>query len=201
LPKKNFNLIDGQNATLITQVKDNQKNLLKQATHVCVANNKPQDSFCENISNKHGRTEERKYEVFCASSMSDQCKKDWPHIATVVKVTRTRERKRVDKNPTTTDSYYVCNRKLSAEKMAKYVREHWFIENKLHHVKDAVFREDFSVRVVRPFVFSYLIDVAINILKYLKINNIREFLVKSAMNVERLLTMMAGMLEIQSEIR
>ncbi|MBF2057834.1 MAG: transposase, partial [Cyanobacterium sp. T60_A2020_053] len=32
--------------------------------------------------------------------------------------------------------------KEKAEKFAKIIQEHWKIENKLHWVKDAIFRED-----------------------------------------------------------
>jgi hypothetical protein len=43
---------------------------------------------------------------------------------------------------TRTDRYYISNAEMEAEKVYRYLRGHWSIENRLHWSLDAVFRED-----------------------------------------------------------
>ena len=54
---------------------------------------------------------------------------------------------------------------LSAEAMAKYKREHWKIENGLHHVLDDVFREDRSTAGGSKNNLSVIRKIAYNILR------------------------------------
>ncbi|MDR2794852.1 MAG: hypothetical protein LBB12_03680, partial [Holosporaceae bacterium] len=75
---------------------------------------------------------------------------------------------------------------------AKYIREHWFIENKLHHVKDATFREDFTVKIVKPFAFSCIIDFAILLLRYWKICNLRDATYRFSLDCTSLLKKFKG---------
>ena len=54
---------------------------------------------------------------------------------------------------------------LSAEEMAKYKREHWRIENNLHHVLDDAFREDRSTAKGSKNNLSVIRKIAYNILR------------------------------------
>ena len=54
---------------------------------------------------------------------------------------------------------------LSAEEMAKYKREHWKIENNLHHVLDDAFREDRSTAKGSKNNLSVIRKIAYNILR------------------------------------
>ena len=54
---------------------------------------------------------------------------------------------------------------LSAEEMAKYKREHWKIENNLHHVLDDAFREDRSTAKGSRNNLSVIRKIAYNILR------------------------------------
>lgn len=54
---------------------------------------------------------------------------------------------------------------LSAENMAKYKREHWKIENNLHHVLDDAFREDRSTAKGSKNNLSVIRKIAYNILR------------------------------------
>jgi predicted transposase YbfD/YdcC len=84
----------------------------------------------------------------------------------MIRVTRYREE--IRKTPTETISYYVTNgtaKNFSPRDCATNIREHWFIENKLHYVKDVTFREDFSVKRKNPFIFSGCIDQGLLVLK------------------------------------
>ncbi len=53
---------------------------------------------------------------------------------------------------------------MSAKEMGKYKRDHWSVENRLHHVLDDTFREDRSpakgsknnLALIRKFAFNIL---------------------------------------------
>jgi predicted transposase YbfD/YdcC len=63
-----------------------------------------------------------------------------------------------------------------AHRIAEYIRSHWYIENKLHHIKDRDYMEDKTPKRGNPYVFSYCIDISINALRSEKVTNIREAL-------------------------
>ena len=58
----------------------------------------------------------------------------------------------------------ISDRKMGAEELGKYKREHWAIENSLHHVLDDSFREDRSpakksknnLALIRKFAYNIL---------------------------------------------
>ena len=166
MPKKTFEIAEKAKAIYITQVKGNQGSLLKQIRHGANIG-KPESVYHEDIDKAHGRVEARSYEVFDARPVLKKWP-DWPHIRSIIRVTRKRDvyiRKEGRYKCSTEISYYVCNRQMSARKSGRHIRQHWFIENKLHHVKDATFREDFNRKEERPENFSVCIDIALNIIK------------------------------------
>ena len=63
----------------------------------------------------------------------------WPGLATIAKVTRTRE---CDTKITTQTAHYLLSTPLSAERFGAVVRHHWGIENSLHWVLDVTMNED-----------------------------------------------------------
>jgi predicted transposase YbfD/YdcC len=71
------------------------------------------------------------------------------------------------------ESYCASNGRLCAAGFAESIRDHWFIGNKLHNVKDSAFREKFAVRRVNPCIFAIIIDFALNFLRSEKVPNIR----------------------------
>ena len=64
---------------------------------------------------------------------------DWPGLAALGKITRTRE---VRGATSTETAYYVLSAPLSAERFGQVVRQHWGIENQLHWVLDVTMNED-----------------------------------------------------------
>jgi predicted transposase YbfD/YdcC len=181
LPKKTFELAEKAKAILVTQVKDNQKSLKKQTEHGC-AIQKPIGKYADEIDKQHGRIEKREYELFDASPMLDKWKSDWPYIRQVVKVTRFRQE--IRKEPTIEIAYYVTNGQLEVEELAGCIRDHWFIENKLHHVKDRTFREDYTTKRVNPWIFSTIIDFGLNIMKRKNVDNVRSSLYENVLDFE-----------------
>ncbi|GHT95404.1 hypothetical protein FACS1894122_12860 [Alphaproteobacteria bacterium] len=184
MPKKTLELAEKAGAILITQVKNNQPSLLKQIEHGCQTY-KPTVVISDNVDKEHGRIEQRTYEIFESLPMLNKWHDEWPFLRKIIRVTRFREEIGIDKKPSITTSYYVSNGKLEPEKYAKCIREHWFIENKLHHLKDATCREDFTVKRVNPCIFSICIDFALNIMRINKEENIRKALYCNSMNFMR----------------
>jgi predicted transposase YbfD/YdcC len=161
LPKKTFELARDAEVTLITQVKDNQEELRKQLTHGTKIQ-KPVDRFESEVECAHGRIEHRLYEVFDA----EKCLKkfpEWKEIRQMIRVRRMREIK--GGKATHEEVLYASNTALSALDYAKYIRNHWLIENELNHVKDVSFLEDSSKRRVNPVIFSTCISFALNIIR------------------------------------
>ena len=65
----------------------------------------------------------------------------------------------------------VSNRKMSAEEMMKYHRNHWKIEDSLHYVLDETFREDKCTVKKGKNALSMLRKCAYNIARLLQIEN------------------------------
>ena len=59
----------------------------------------------------------------------------------MIRVTRSGER---DGKPYSTLSYYFSSLPPKSERIAKVIRGHWQVENRLHWVKDVIFDEDKS---------------------------------------------------------
>ena len=89
--------------------------------------------------------------------------------------------RRSNEKPTEHVFYYVSNKILPARETGKHIREHWFIENKLHHVRDRSFLEDNMVKRENPFIFAALISFALNMMHVNKIENIRSNLYYNSM--------------------
>jgi predicted transposase YbfD/YdcC len=138
----------------------------------------------DEITKAHGRIEGRTYEVFKALPMLNKWQEEWPFIRAVIRVTRYREELNKSK-PTQTEHYYVSNRALKAEEYAKYIREHWLIENKVNNIKDVAFQEDSQTKRINPYVYSVCIDIALNISKVNGVKNIKSSLHENCLDFYR----------------
>jgi predicted transposase YbfD/YdcC len=181
--KKNFELASKFNLTLISQLKDNHETLHKQVIFGCQRQS-PLKTYTESVKKEHGRIEQRTYALYCAFPMLDKWKKEWK-IKRIIQVTRYRHK--LGEDPTIEESYYVSNGKLTVRKFAKYIRKHWFIENKVNYVKDMTFREDGTTKRIRPHNFSTLIDFAMNLLRKRSEKNIRSARYSCAWNIGKAL--------------
>jgi predicted transposase YbfD/YdcC len=90
----------------------------------------------------HGRTETR---VVTALTVTD-LGVDFPHAAQVARVVRHRTDTKTGKR--SRETVYVItdltSRQAPPQRLAKILRAHWVIENRLHFVRDTSFREDAS---------------------------------------------------------
>lgn len=93
-------------------------------------------SVYHHVEQGHQRLTERTVEVFdCLAGIAE----DWLGLRRFVRVQRqgTRQGKLY-----TQSSYYITSLATTARQFAVGIRGHWGIENRLHWVKDVVFRED-----------------------------------------------------------
>jgi predicted transposase YbfD/YdcC len=193
LSKKTFEAARDAEVILITQVKDNQEELRKQLIHGTKIQ-KPVDRFESEVECAHGRIEHRLYEVFDA----EKCLRKfpaWKEIRHMIRVCRRREIKggKVSQE----EVIYVCNTALSALDYAKYIRQHWLIENEFNYVKDVSFLEDSSKRHVNPVIFSTCISFALNIIrKHFNFcaktqNSVRGILYENSLSLEKTLKLIS----------
>ena len=137
---------------------------------------------------RHARQEHRRIEVF---AVAGRLAPEWQEvIACAARITRLcwckdtrtglwRARREV--------AYYVSQLRLEAEAFGSAVRAHWGIENRAHHVRDRILREDDSRIRREPGIFVRLRSFALNILRANGIANVSEALYTNALSLDRLL--------------
>ena len=72
------------------------------------------------------------------------------------------------------------------------MRGHWGIENRSHHVRDRILREDDSRIRTRPGVFARLRSFALNLLRANGASNVSEAIYTNALSLDRLLALGAA---------
>ena len=93
----------------------------------------------EQVDSGHGRIEERHYT--CLPVPKDfQGRSKWTGLKTLIRVTRIRH---VKDTISTETLYYIASLDTAdSERIARAIRSHWEVENKVHWVLDVTFRED-----------------------------------------------------------
>lgn len=156
---------------------------MAQIEHGCDAQ-KPLGVHEDEWEKHHGRLERRTYELFSALPMLAKWQNDWSDIVQIIRVTRQREA--IGYGAVSEDvSYYVMNRSLPLTLAHTAIRRHWFIENKLHYVKDVAYHEDLATRRVNPCIFSTCIDFALNRLRIDNCDNIKGQLYENSLLLDK----------------
>jgi predicted transposase YbfD/YdcC len=158
---------------VLVQLKGNQPSLL--GTMEALSEHRPpRDNHHDDQTGQRNRIESRTTSVWPLTA--DEAPVEWPSIRCLVQV-----RRRTDVFNTTRGTWdtrsetawYVCTRDLSAHSAAKAIRDHWLIENSLHHVRDVTFGEDAS-RIRRdPGVFAQLRTWTLNLFRQAGHDNIK----------------------------
>jgi predicted transposase YbfD/YdcC len=115
--------------------------------------------------NSHGRRVTRTYKVVTIAAGIV-----FPHAAQAIRITRTRKRKGSAKRATRETVYAITSltaAQAQPAELARYVRGHWHVENKLHWVRDVTMGEDLSrVRTGGgPRMMATLRNLAISLLR------------------------------------
>jgi predicted transposase YbfD/YdcC len=82
---------------------------------------------------------------------------------------------------------YACQVRLDAATFGRAVRAHWGIENRDHHVRDRILREDDSRIRRKPGIFARLRSFALDILRANGVTNVSEAVYVNALSLDRLL--------------
>lgn len=158
--KKTLQIIIEKENDYLVKVKGNQPNLLN-ATKDIVAATKPVSRFVQK-ENKRGRKEKRIIKVFLPTDIIPE---DWPELNRIIHIERLFKSKRGIHH---THSYYISSLiSNNAKLFAQGIRGHWYIENKLHWVKDAILKEDSTKHKMGSAAknMSIIRNIAINILR------------------------------------
>jgi predicted transposase YbfD/YdcC len=114
----------------------------------------------------HGRIELRR-SLVSTDIARLQARYQWPGLAAVGRVVRSRQTS-VNRTPKTTieTAYYLLSARLSAQRLGQVARSHWSVENHLHWVLNVVMNED-QVRSRRdnsPYNLAILRHMALNLM-------------------------------------
>lgn len=122
----------------------------------------------------HGRTEIRRCWAFEAIDLLYQSK-DWKDVASFAVVERVRT---VGEHTSTERAYYISSLPPDAARIARAVRSHWEVENRLHWCLDVQFNDDQS-RVRSGYAAHNLAIVRHIVMNLLRLNTTRKASIKS----------------------
>jgi predicted transposase YbfD/YdcC len=140
-------LIRSKKGDYILGLKGNQGTLLAEAenffTQVLLMNPEEWENDCNCdyfISEEKSRNRQEKREVWAARDLEWLPQKAlWKDLSTIICVRSTHV---LHKEKSEELRFYISSKKADAELLGKGVRDHWGIENKVHHVLDAAYNED-----------------------------------------------------------
>lgn len=99
-------------------------------------------SYFESVEKDHGRIEIRRCWVVEDDAIRWLEKQDqWPGLKSIAAI---HSERRIGKKTTMETRYFISSLAGRASKVGSAAREHWAIENSLHHVLDVTFNEDAS---------------------------------------------------------
>ena len=168
---ENTRIITEQKGDYVLALKENQGALYKEVQLAFEAEQKTHFQGVRHETHttrekSHGRIETRRHVLLTDGQYVDYFNRDgkWRGLASVGMVERTRELNGTHEHEI---HYFIASLNDNVKTFAHAVRSHWHVENKLHHVLDVVFREDYS-RARIGYVsenFALIRQMAINLLK------------------------------------
>lgn len=152
----------------MVKVKKNEKGLYNSIK--AIADTGKPISIYTVFEHKRGRDETRIVSIHRPNTLVPE---GWPSLSNIIQVEREFRDKNKDHH---TFSYYISSLKnKSAELFYTGVRGHWFIENKLHWIKDTIFRED-KIKTnsgSAPENYSIIRNISINIYRLFEVRSIK----------------------------
>ena len=158
-------------------VKDNHPKLLDSIRFAGVADPRgplAPVSTHETSNPGHGRTEIRRCIAYDATDRLYKGE-EWKDVASFALIERVRT---VGNRTSTERAYYLSSLPADAERIAKAVRSHWEVENRLHWCLDVQFNEDQS-RVRSGYAANNLAVVRHIVMNLLRLNTTRKASIKS----------------------
>jgi predicted transposase YbfD/YdcC len=147
----------------LLMVKGNQPGLLAQVSEAFVTEQRAQMPRFEHIEKSHGRLVTQ-LTWTAPAALAGVDTREWPNCTTIAMVASLRQVS--GKTSDLEQRYYISSRDLAPEAMAKAVRAHWGVENKLHWMLDVNFSEDACTvkKDNAPEILSSIRRVVINML-------------------------------------
>jgi predicted transposase YbfD/YdcC len=170
----------GRGAHLLVCVKGNQPSLLKRLKALPW---KQVPVGHASTDRAHGRIEERTLKVVTVTEQAGGL--GWPDAAQAIQITRRTKRitpKPGKKNEWRTETVYAIvtlpAEQATPTELATWIRNHWFIENRLHWVRDVTLGEDLhQARTGNgPHVLAILRNLVISVLRMADHDNIAQAL-------------------------
>lgn len=163
-------------ADYVLCVKDNHPKLLDSIIFAGIDTRGPltPTSTHETTESGHGRTEVRRCWAFDAINRLYKGE-DWKDVASFAVVERERT---VGDHTSKERAYYISSLPANAERIARAVRSHWAVENRLHWCLDVQFNEDQS-RVRNGYAANNLAIVRHIVMNLLRLNTTRKASIKS----------------------
>ncbi len=147
------------------------------------------DQVYQSEEKSRNRIENRIVQVFFEQDgfvKDEQWNKFIRSVISVERITHVYSTKRKQYNTRKENAVYLANHNTTAEDAYQKIRNHWFIENKDHHVRDVTMGEDYSRIRVKPENMSVLRSFALNILRKNKIVNINRELYENSLDYYKL---------------
>jgi predicted transposase YbfD/YdcC len=128
-----------------------------------------QKRFSAKLEDQHGRVEERTCIIVPIKELPADLEDEielWKDVKTAVMIKYVQTYKATGEVKEAT-RFFITSLDLDAETIAQSIREHWYIENKLHWVLDVVYREDDSRLRINsgPHNSSLIKKMALNFLR------------------------------------
>lgn len=157
-------------------VKENHPNLYDSILFADIDSRGPltPSSTHETTIKDHGRIEIRRCRAYAAIDRLYKSE-DWQDLASFAVVERIRT---VEDQTSTERVFYISSLPADAERIARAVRSHWEIENRLHWCLDVQFNEDQS-RVRSGYAANNLAIVRHIVINLLRLNTTRKASIKS----------------------
>ena len=137
---------------------------------------------------RHGRQEHRRTEIF---DVDGRLSPEWQSLvdcaARISRLTWMKDTRSGLWTARKDVAYYACQIRLDAPTFACAVRDHWGIENRDHHVRDRILREDDSRIRRKPGLFARLRSFALNILRANGVANFSQALYANALSLNHLI--------------
>jgi predicted transposase YbfD/YdcC len=187
--KKTVETVMATGSDLLVQLKGNHPTL-QAAVHTFCQTHPHAEQAYELDLGKRNRIEQRTVKVWPLPAGTGS--EPWhDHFQVVIEVQRRIEcfntRLRCFEPRQEPPAYYLATRNAGAQTLARAIRGHWGIENRLHHVLDTSLEEDASRIRQNPGVFALLRHFSLNLLRYNGQTNIRAALYNNAICLDRVL--------------
>lgn len=130
--------IRDRGAHYVLALKGNQGNLHDHAVKAFDAVPRVDAKLAVESDRGHGRTERRVVRAMPIGRLPKEIRAPWADLKTIVEVVRIRSGRQLS----ATRAFYITNLPPKAERLARFIRSHWKIENELHYVLDVTFGED-----------------------------------------------------------